>query len=132
MNYLLAVVNRLGLNPAAKFLKFTPSRLQSYLKGTVTPYKPTLGKFRSAYARMNYSMLRTVGANTKIANRYKYASLDRIGQIMDTYSSTIQAMAEVRGIDAGIIMNASAGSKTATYADYQGYRIQIEEGEWQK
>ena len=113
-------------------MKLRPSRLSSYITGKVQPWKPTIQKFRSAYGRMNYGLLRSVGANTKIANRYKYATLERIGTIMDTYSSTIQAMAQVRDIDAGIIMNAAAGSQTATYADFQGYRIQIEEGEWEK
>jgi len=108
LSELVKLTSPIGIS---RLTKIRLPRLTSHLKGVVTPRIPSIKKYVSAYRRINYTRLRTVGANFRDANRFKGGTLLKINDRMDRYKQFSNFISIKKDVDEDVIINSMARSK---------------------
>jgi hypothetical protein len=96
---LLKLLSLADVKSVSQLTGISTRRLSGFMTGIVQPYAPTLNKFRNAYSRLAYSMLRESGAGVKMANRWKQASAPKIFDMVNTLDKTVWNTALAKGVE---------------------------------
>lgn len=117
-NLVIWAVKQSDVRVVARLLNTRPSTVLGYLEGRITPRLPTLGRLNNVYRQINYTILRSSGANIQTANRFKGQSPDKVNKVANDWENYAKKISKLKSVDEAIITQ-SLGMSDLTQEDLE-------------